>query len=135
MDKIPTYEILKQIRKSKNMSQKDLAEKVGLTQQAVALIENGKRKLELDLFLNMLTAMNATDSEINDSLKHSKAAPVLLALRTETVTTSTSYTDETEEQLLDYFSLLNENGRKKAVELLQILSKVPEFINLDTNNA
>ena len=53
MNQAKAYEIIKKLRQKKGLSQKDLADKVGLTQQAIALLENGKRKLEFDLFVDM----------------------------------------------------------------------------------
>ena len=48
MKKVNAHEIIKQLRQERGLSQKELADKVGLTQQSIALLENGKRKLEFD---------------------------------------------------------------------------------------
>ena len=58
---------LKNLRLKRNISQKKLAEQVGLTQQAIALIENGKRKVDFDLFLNIVDKLDyPIDEVIND---------------------------------------------------------------------
>lgn len=66
MEKAKAYEIIKQLRIEKGISQKDLADKVGLTQQAIALLENGKRKLEFDLFIEILNKIGTTTTELKD---------------------------------------------------------------------
>lgn len=50
----PAHEIIKEARIKNGISQKKLAEEVGMTQQAIALIENGKRKVEYDLFVRIM---------------------------------------------------------------------------------
>lgn len=57
---IPAYEIIKSLRLKNGLSQKELADRVNLSQQAVALIESGKRKVEFDLFVKMAEAMKET---------------------------------------------------------------------------
>lgn len=65
MKKALAYEIVKEMRQRKGVSQKELADKVGLTQQAIALLENGKRKLEFDLFIKILNELETTQSELH----------------------------------------------------------------------
>lgn len=66
MKQAKAYEIIKQLRQKRGLSQKDLADKVGMTQQSIALLENGKRKLEFDLFVEMLNKMGATNTELTE---------------------------------------------------------------------
>ena len=58
------YKKLRQIRIEKGFSQKALGEKCGLTQQAINRIEQGQRKIDLDLLLKMSDALNVSISEI-----------------------------------------------------------------------
>ncbi len=58
------YKKLRQIRIEKGFSQKKLGEKCGLTQQAINRIEQGQRKIDLDLLLRMSDALNVSVSEI-----------------------------------------------------------------------
>lgn len=46
------------------MSQKALADKIGMTQQAVALLENGKRKVEFDLFVRIMEILGEPIADI-----------------------------------------------------------------------
>ena len=68
-----SYSIVKEYRVKKGLSQNDLAKKVGLSQQAIALIENGKRKLEADLFIKILQALNLSEEESKDILNRTLA--------------------------------------------------------------
>lgn len=65
MKKATAFEIVKPLRLEKGLSQKELADKVGLTQQSIALLENGKRKLEFDLFIEILNKLNTTNEELS----------------------------------------------------------------------
>lgn len=58
------YKKLRQIRIEKGFSQKALGEKCGLTQQAINRIEQGQRKIDLDLLLRMSEALKVPVSEI-----------------------------------------------------------------------
>ncbi len=58
------YKKLRQIRIEKGLSQKTLGEKCGLTQQAINRIEQGQRKIDLDLLLRMSEALKVSVSEI-----------------------------------------------------------------------
>lgn len=68
MKQVLGYTIIKEMRMKKKLSQRELAKKVGLTQQAIALLESGKRKMEFDLFVGLLNAMNANADEISDAM-------------------------------------------------------------------
>ncbi len=47
------YEKLKDIRNSKNISTYELANITGISQSTISKIENGKRKLDADMFFNI----------------------------------------------------------------------------------
>ena len=82
MNQAKAYEIIKQLRQKKGLSQKDLADKVGLTQQAIALLENGKRKLEFDLFVEMLNKMGITSNELTEIINSIFSQSSLKELKT-----------------------------------------------------
>lgn len=58
-----TNEIIKNLRIQKKISQKSIAEKVGISQQAFALIEQGKRKLDFNFFIAILEGLECTTQE------------------------------------------------------------------------
>lgn len=65
MNNIQSNEIIKELRLKHNMTQKELANKIGLTQQAIALIESGKRKIDFDLFLKIIDICGESLDVIN----------------------------------------------------------------------
>ena len=50
----PAHEIIKESRIKNGMSQKALADKLGMSQQAIALLEHGKRKIDFDTFIKIM---------------------------------------------------------------------------------
>lgn len=82
MKQAKAYEIIKQLRQKKGLSQKELADKVGLTQQAIALLENGKRKLEFDLFIEILDKLGTTGDELSEIINTIFSRPGLKELQT-----------------------------------------------------
>lgn len=52
------YENVKKIRNQLGLSQKKVAEQLGITQQGYNLIENGKRKLDVDTIIKLSNIFN-----------------------------------------------------------------------------
>ena len=52
---------IKQIREEQNMSQKELADKAGITQQFMCDIEHGRRKPSIDTAIKIAGVLNITD--------------------------------------------------------------------------
>lgn len=51
-------ELIKELRVEKNLSQKELAEKCGLTQQAINRIEHNQRNIEFGLLLKFTKVLD-----------------------------------------------------------------------------
>lgn len=58
-------EELKLLMNRKNVTQKYLAEKLGVTEGTVSRWLNGKRKITLDTFLDILEALGVTSIKIS----------------------------------------------------------------------
>ena len=58
---------IKQIREEQNMSQKELADKAGITQQFMCDIEHGRRKPSIDTAIKIAGALNITDIKSFDT--------------------------------------------------------------------
>lgn len=130
MKKAPAHEIIKELRQNKGISQKDLADKVGLTQQAIALLENGKRKLEFELFIEILNAIGTTPNELKNiinsifpriSLDESKEVEQIIS---ELEKDDTSMLDI---EILQNFQKLNNPGKKEAAKRVQELTEIPRY--------
>ena len=110
------YEKIKEIRLNKKMSQKELGQKVGLSQQAIALLEKGKRKLDVETLENIISILQPTFSEYMDILdlnpEYEKGQQNAL-------------------EILSYLWELNHEGQKKAIEQVEMLTKIEEYTKKD----
>lgn len=53
-------DIIKYWRKEKRMTQKELADKLQITQNAISLYESNKRKIDMELYDKLAQALNVT---------------------------------------------------------------------------
>ena len=118
--------ILKQLRVQASMTQKELAEKLHVSQNAVFNWENGKREPGLDmiekiakLFMVKPSYLLGYETEFikpQNSLKYSLNNITLLKTNNQKL-----------ENVVRSFSRLNSKGQEKAVEQLELLAKIPEY--------
>ena len=118
--------ILKQLRVQASMTQKELAEKLHVSQNAVFNWENGKREPGLDmiekiakLFMVKPSYLLGYETEFikpQHSLKNSLNNITLLKTNNQKL-----------ENVVRSFSRLNSKGQEKAVEQLELLAKIPEY--------
>ena len=118
--------ILKQLRVQASMTQKELAEKLHVSQNAVFNWENGKREPGLDmiekiakLFMVKPSYLLGYETEFikpQNSLKNSLNNITLLKTNNQKL-----------ENVVRSFSRLNSKGQEKAVEQLELLAKIPVY--------
>lgn len=122
-----SYSIVKEYRVKKGLSQNDLAKKVGLSQQAIALIENGKRKLEADLFIKILQALNLSEEESKDILNRT-LANIISDTYTVTAKNGNLLVDLSDEaKLIDNYKILNNLGKNEAIKRVEELTEIPKY--------
>lgn len=112
------YEVVKELRIKKGLSQKSIAGKVGLSQQAFALIENGKRKMDTTLFFDILTAFDISKKDYEEaifSILQDKCKDFLYNL------------ELNDHALLNSFYDLNELGQTEAIKRVQELVEIPRY--------
>lgn len=109
-------EKIKAIRKSKRMTQKQLAEKLGISYQAIQQIEN-KDNINTNTLQKIASALNVPISEL---LKYS-----CNAVFSEHNLQQSSCVNE----LLTVFNNFNALGQKVALERLQELSQIKKYTN------
>lgn len=129
---IPINLIIKELRMSARMTQKELAQKVGLTQQAIALIENGRRRIDVDLFIDILHVFD--DVTLLESIKSYINASNDNWIELENFNVLMEFfrflngKAEREANGISYlFDQLNNRGKAKAIEQLELLTKIPEY--------
>lgn len=55
---------IKEIRNARKMTQKELAQKTGLSQSHIAMLENGERSLDLDLMVSISKGLSVKPYEL-----------------------------------------------------------------------
>lgn len=63
----PINLIIKDLRKKNDVSQQELARRIGTTQQSIALIESGHRKVTFETFLKILDALHESLMEVSSA--------------------------------------------------------------------
>lgn len=148
--------IIKKYRKQANLTQKELGIKIGVSQQQIGMWENGKRIPKIDTLKKIADSLNVpllnfTNQE--DILNYTREARTKLSYEDifnlfvdmSEQPLDEKYFDMMELQLykklydkpaystmLRLFKLLNDDGQKKALEQVELLTKIPEYrIELD----
>lgn len=137
MKTVSAISIIKRLRQKNGISQKELAGKVGLTQQAIALIESGKRKLDFELFINILNELGVTSGELSCIISE------IYRSESDSANAAEKILDELEQQkasgvsniediyLLNDFEKLNNIGKKEARKRVQELTEIPRYTEPD----
>ena len=99
-----------QLRTDRNLSQAEIAKEFHIGQTTYSSYENGTRKIPLDL--------------VNDLAYYFNVSPTYLFRGNED---SCEEKAMQEKRLLRYFSLLNANGRSKALEYLEDISHLRKY--------
>ena len=109
---------------------------MGLSQQAIALLENGKRKIDTDLFVKILNSID-DDSIVSDVIMRYKniypdtgfyiqSGNAISRLEI----TPDMYTENIDKNLrsiTNFMLQLNDTGQNKAIEQVEMLTKIPEY--------
>lgn len=136
---------IREIRLEKNLSQRALGEKAGMSQQQIAQYESGKRLPKPSSIIKIADALNVDLSVFttlyqNEIMGYSSqavnAGQQLLDNCISAVKESAHYAVERgnevlreikETQLMDNFRSLNSEGQNKAIEHVEMLTKIPEY--------
>ncbi|MDB2176080.1 helix-turn-helix domain-containing protein [Blautia wexlerae] len=124
-------EHIKNIRRKNGLTQKELAQKTGLSIASIQGYEQGKYKPKIEQLKKIATALNVsiydlvqfttgpncTDRELKIALANdSKSVQRLL-----------------EDRIIYAYKKLNSEGQDKAIELVELLTKIPEYQKNFTN--
>lgn len=124
---MPTGELIKKIRKEKNMTQRQLGEKCGIADSNIRKYENGKQfpkwetleriaqALGVDIFDLIEIEPEPTESERNIIDLMSGGSGILKNIAID------------EDILIEKYRSLNEKGQDKALEQVEMLTKIPEY--------
>lgn len=131
-------ERIKEIRKNKKMTQKELASKLGISFQALAQWENNLRNPKQESLERIAEALEVT----TDYLKGKTNRPDTRLSTQEDIDRyfgGTSFVTEDGVAILStqfgtlshYFNKLNEIGRHEAIKRVKELSQIPEYQKKD----
>lgn len=130
LESLITGEMLKELRLEQGLTQKKLAEKVGITQQAINLIEHNRRKLNIPLYFKLAEILDPECTR-------------LVRLPFSNEEELTEYTEQKKQELFsdlcdsktneinELFTKLNDIGQDKAIEQVELLTKIPEYQKKD----
>lgn len=122
-------ELLKEYRIQKGISQRELGERVGLSQQAIALIEQGKRKLDINLFLTLLSELGSSYEDIVKILNALKKDEIFM-VATDKKGEYISLSDRG--KYIDCYDNLNSLGKKEALKRVEELTEIKRYTVPDT---
>ena len=121
-------EKLRNLRKEKGMTQKELSVKLGTTPQNLAQYENGKRNPKPKTLQKIADAL---DVPVN-ALKSDRELELdNLMASIKSINDAVSRSIEFEQVLIKDYRKLNLRGQEKAREQVELLAKIPEYQKKD----
>ena len=116
-------EKIREIRISKGITQKQLAEKLNTSQQNLAQYENGKRNPKLETLQRIATALDVAISNLL-----TKEYIMQGNITRNDLNDWIDVLGETKsDKINELFDSLNEKGKDKAIEQVELLTKIPEY--------
>lgn len=139
-------ERIKKARKDKEMTLQQVADIMDCSPQMISQYESNKRKPKLTTIRRIATALDVTTSELIGSegtealalLTKAKELDIQIINKLQRLSPEAAAdaiitslimrgNSEKENELLELMGLLNEPGQEKAIEQLELLTKIPEY--------
>lgn len=139
---------IKRYRYKAKMSQRELGDKLGITQQQIAQYENEKRKPKLETINKIASALGCSVSELEDNILdvdvncHINHKPVIKnGFLSSEVKDIDKFLEEIEdlpfnimtesERLIVFFNSLNDLGKDRALEYMSLLLSSAKYRNTE----
>ena len=110
-------EMIKKLRKEQGITQKELANRLGLAPQNIAQWETGKRNPKFETLQKLAAALNI---DISNFIDYSEPPEKLGSIEE----AQEAFIDTDLEEIIEK---LNINGKKKLTVYAEDLSKIPEY--------
>lgn len=120
-------ERIKSIRKERGLTQKELAEKTGLSIASIQGYEQGKYKPKIEQLEKLSVALESSLYDLTQYTKTNYNLTELKALKAAISKDCQSMEQLKTDALLNLFHTLNSNGQDKAIEQVELLTKIPEY--------
>lgn len=114
-------ENLYNLRQKEGLSQKDLASALGVSQASINYWEKGQRIPSMDMIAKISNYFHVSADYLIDISGTSLNPPTIVKLTGKVL------------ELNDLYFMLNDDGQKKAIEQVELLTKIPEFQKHYTN--
>lgn len=122
-------EKIREIRIKSGITQKQLAEKLNTSQQNLAQYENGKRKPKIETLEKISSALDIPLYELTD-IQTAIIDGYVFTGTPETVKEfrlASKFINSKRGKILQHFKKLNDAGQEKALEQIEMLTKIPEY--------
>lgn len=131
-----TGEKIRKLRKEKGLTQKRLGELCGINEANIRKYELGNQNPKLSTIRKIAAALGVymsdlvedwntfSKEEITEDLKNGTSGRIT---HKEAITLGGYPVEESEKPLLDSYRQLNPIGQRKAVEQVELLTKIPEY--------
>ena len=137
---------IREIRLSKGITQKQLSERLNTSQQNLAQYENGKRNPKIATLKKIADALNVElDELMGGIMSFDTGEEFKKAWRERTQNQPANNCDsltvvyhnisEKDKKIISCFLKLNTIGQEKAIELVDMLTKIPEYKSEDLKQA
>lgn len=117
-------ENIKRVREKKGMTQKELAEKCNLATITIRQYESGKREPKTRTLNKIAKALDVYILELTID-KHAHHMSILDIMAKDKAEREES--QYALEKISRYIRLLNDDGKEKAIEQVELLTKIPEY--------
>lgn len=117
-------ENIKRVREKKGMTQKELAEKCNLATITIRQYESGKREPKTRTLNKIAKALDVYILELTID-KHTHYMSILDIMAKDKAEREES--QYALEKISRYIRLLNDDGKEKAIEQVELLTKIPEY--------
>ena len=131
-------EIIKQKRKDLGYTQKELADKCEVAEITIRQYETGKRQPRLKIlykiaavlglnFDKLLGGIQSFDSGESFQKEWNRIIEIIDESSDSLTIIHKVALDENEMKILDHFQKLNDLGKNKAIEQVELLTKIPDY--------
>ncbi len=122
-------ERIKELRKKKGLTQKDLAERVGFSYVNISQLENSRKNPKLETIRKIAAALDVSMNELLDenwdTFTPQEYAADFLAEAVSTVMTAANTLEKSmEDHLLQSYSKLNNKGKQEAIKRVDELTQL-----------
>lgn len=138
---------IKKIRKEKNITQRELGERMGISQQQIAQYENGKLKPKLETIGRIADALEISRNTLYDAIDTHEKSDLLkndlieliksMNIEVTKIGDADSVVGAVEEAVnkkrkyIKLYDFLNTPGQDKAIEQVELLTEIPKYQKKD----